>query len=108
MSKSDESGTHVYTINLSKAWLTPRYRRTDRVINMIKEFTKRHMKNENVKIDQELNEELWRRGKTNPPRKIRVKMTTEDNSILVSSYQDILKDSKTEKKVSDEEITQEN
>jgi len=34
--------------------------------------------------------------------------STEDNSILVSSYQDILKDSKTEKKVSDEEITQEN
>ena len=54
MSKSDENTTHVYTINLGKAWLTPQYRRTDRVINMIKEFAKRHMKNENIKIDQEL------------------------------------------------------
>ncbi len=69
MSKSDENATHVFTINLSKAWLTPQYRRTDRVINMIKEFAKRHMKNENIKINQELNKEIWKQGKTHPPRK---------------------------------------
>ena len=62
MSKSDENATHVFTINLGKAWLTPQYRRTDRVINMIKEFAKRHMKNENIKIDQELNKEIWKQG----------------------------------------------
>ena len=88
MSKSDENTTHVYTINLGKAWLTPQYRRTDRVINMIKEFAKRHMKNENVKIDQELNKEICKQGKTNPPRKVRVRMSLDDNIVLVSSYQE--------------------
>jgi large subunit ribosomal protein L31e len=92
MSKSDENATHVYTINLSKAWLTPQYRRTDRVINMIKEFAKRHMKNENIKIDQELNREIWKKGKTNPPRKVRVRMSLDDNVVLVSSYQENLKE----------------
>ena len=92
MSKSDENATHVYTINLSKAWLTPQYRRTDRVINMIKEFAKRHMKNENIKIDQELNREIWKKGKTNPPRKVRVRMSLDDNVVLVSSYQENIKE----------------
>ncbi|HET7642998.1 MAG TPA: 50S ribosomal protein L31e [Nitrososphaeraceae archaeon] len=89
---SEENATHVYTINLGKAWLTPQYRRTDRVINMIKEFAKRHMKNENIKIDQELNREIWKKGKTNPPRKVRVRMSLDDNVVLVSSYQEISKE----------------
>jgi len=89
---SEENATHVYTINLGKAWLTPQYRRTDRVINMIKEFAKRHMKNENIKIDQELNREIWKKGKTNPPRKVRVRMSLDENVVLVSSYQETSKD----------------
>lgn len=97
MSKSDENTTHVFTINLGKAWLTPQYRRTDRVINMIKEFAKRHMKNENIKIDQELNKEIWKQGKTHPPRKVRVRMSLDDNVVLVSSYQDNLKENEGKK-----------
>ncbi|MDR4511866.1 MAG: 60S ribosomal protein L31 [Nitrososphaeraceae archaeon] len=95
---NQDSADHVYTVNLSKAWLTPKYRRTDRVINMIKEFAIRHMKNENVKIDQELNQQIWKRGKTNPPRKIRIKMSVDDNMVLVSSYQDFVVENNTEKK----------
>lgn len=97
MSKSDENATHVFTINLGKAWLTPQYRRTDRVINMIKEFAKRHMKNENIKIDQELNKEIWKQGKTHPPRKVRVRMSLDDTVVLVSSYQDNLKENEGKK-----------
>ena len=100
MSKSDGNATHVYTINLGKAWLTPQYRRTDRVINMIKEFAKRHMKNENIKIDQELNREIWKKGKTNPPRKVRVRMSLDDNVVLVSSYQENLKENEIKKEES--------
>ena len=100
MSKSNEDRTHVYTINLGKAWLTPQYRRTDRVINMIKEFAKRHMKNENIKIDQELNREIWKKGKTNPPRKVRVRMSLDDNVVLVSSYQENLSENEIKKEES--------
>jgi large subunit ribosomal protein L31e len=92
MSEIDENLTRVYTINLGRAWITPQHKRTDRVINMIKEFAKKHMKSEEIKIDQDLNRQIWKRGKTNPPRKVRVKMVKDDNGIvIVSSYEEEIK-----------------
>jgi large subunit ribosomal protein L31e len=67
---------------------------------MIKEFAKRHMKNENIKIDQELNREIWKKGKTNPPRKVRVRMSLDDNVVLVSSYQENLSENEIKKEES--------
>jgi large subunit ribosomal protein L31e len=84
---SEDNSTRIYTVNLAKAWETPKYRRTDRVINIIKEFTERHMQTNKVKIDQDLNRHIWSRGKTNPPRKIRLRMIKEDDdTVVVSSY----------------------
>jgi len=84
---SEENTARIYTVNLSKAWDTPKYRRTDRVINIIKEFTERHMQTDKVKIDQDLNRHIWSRGKKNPPRKIRLRMVKEDDdTVVVSSY----------------------
>lgn len=84
---SEENTTRIYTVNLAKAWDTPKYRRTDRVINIIKEFTRRHMQTNKVKIDQDLNRHIWSRGKKNPPRKIRLRMIKEDDdTVVVSSY----------------------
>jgi large subunit ribosomal protein L31e len=82
-----EENTRIYTVNLAKAWDTPKYRRTDRVINIIKEFTQHHMQTNKVKIDQDLNRHIWSRGKRNPPRKIRLRMIKEDNdTVVVSSF----------------------
>ena len=84
---SEDNTTRIYTVNLAKAWDTPKYRRTDRVINIIKEFTQRHMQTNKVKIDQDLNRDIWSRGKRNPPRKIRLRMIKEDDdTVVVSSY----------------------
>jgi large subunit ribosomal protein L31e len=92
MSEIDENLTRVYTINLGRAWITPQHKRTDRVINIIKEFAKKHMKSEEIKMDQDLNRQIWKRGKTNPPRKVRVKMVKDDNGIvIVSSYEEAIK-----------------
>jgi large subunit ribosomal protein L31e len=89
MSKTEESLSRVYTINLGKAWLTPRYRRTDRVVNMVREFAIKNMKSDEVKIDQDLGRHIWARGKTNPPRKVRVKMVKdEDDIVTVSLYEE--------------------
>jgi large subunit ribosomal protein L31e len=88
MSNEDNNSYSIHTINLSKAWLTPRHRRTDRVVNMIKEFAIRHMKSESIKIDQDLNRHLWEKGKRNPPRKIRVKLIKDDDEVVVSYYED--------------------
>src|SRR5919202_4677915 len=90
MAAAEESLTRVYTINLGKAWITPQYRRTDRVVNMIREFATRHMKANDIKLDQDLNRQVWSRGKTNPPRKLRVKMVKdEDGVVTVSLYEDL-------------------
>jgi large subunit ribosomal protein L31e len=95
MSGSEESESRVYTINLSKAWITPSYKRTDRVINMIREFAIKHMKTEDVKLDQDLNRHVWNNGKTNPPRKVRVKMVKDENdTLVVSLFEDTKLDSK--------------
>jgi large subunit ribosomal protein L31e len=90
MATVEENLTRVYTINLGKAWLTPEHRRTDRVVNMIREFAQKHMKSEEIKLDQDLNRQIWSRGKTNPPRKVRVKMAKdEDGVVTVSLYEDL-------------------
>jgi large subunit ribosomal protein L31e len=89
MSNVEETIARIYTINLSKAWLTPKHKRTDRVVNMIKEFAIKHMKSSQIKIDQELNRYLWKKGKTNPPRKVRVRIVKdEDDYVIVSLYED--------------------
>jgi large subunit ribosomal protein L31e len=75
-------------MNLGRAWITPRYRRTDRVINMIREFAKKSMKSEEVKLDQDLNRLIWRRGKANPPRRVRLKLVKdEDGTVVVSMFE---------------------
>src|ERR687890_2922861 len=90
MATTEENVTRVYTINLGKAWITPQHKRTDRVINMIREFAEKHMKSSEIKLDQDLNRQIWSRGKTNPPRKVRVKMVKEeDETVTVSLYEDL-------------------
>jgi large subunit ribosomal protein L31e len=90
MATIEETTTRVYTINLGKAWISPEHKRTDRVVNMIREFAEKHMKSKEIKLDQDLNRQLWSRGKTNPPRKVRVKMVKEEDGIVtVSLYEDL-------------------
>jgi large subunit ribosomal protein L31e len=88
MSADEENLIRIYTINLGKAWDTPQYRRSDRVINIIKEFAEKHMKSEEIKVDQDLNRQIWKRGKTNPPRKVRVKIKDDDGAVTVSLYEE--------------------
>jgi len=99
MSTVEDTLARIYTINFSKAWLTPKHKRTDRVVNMIKEFAIKHMNSSQIKIDQELNRYIWERGKTNPPRKVRVRIVKdEDDQVIVSLYQDIVIESDSQPK----------
>ena len=100
MSTVEDTLARIYTINFSKAWLTPKHKRTDRVVNMIKEFAIKHMKSSQIKIDQELNRYIWERGKTNPPRKVRVRIVKdEDDQVIVSLYEDIVIESDSQPKI---------
>jgi len=86
----------VYTIPLGKVLLSQSQHRAVRAINMIREFARKHMKTQEIKIDEEVAHLIWSKGVRSPPRKIRVRMTkTDDGFILVSNYED---DSESEEK----------
>ena len=79
----------VYTIPLGKVLLSPDNQRAKRAINMIKEFARKHMKTQEIKIDEDVNQLVWSRGICRPPRKIRVLLTkTDQGHILVSTYEE--------------------
>lgn len=89
MSLNETPEESIYTVNFRKAWITPEYKRTNRVVGILREFAKRHMKTDDIKIDQYLNRYLWQRGKRNPPRKIRVRMTKDEtDTVVVSLYEE--------------------
>jgi len=63
----------IYTIPLSRAWISPRKKRAPRAVNLVKSFIQRHMKPEALVVSNEVNEKIWGRGIEKPPRKIRVR-----------------------------------
>ena len=86
---SQETVERVYTINLGKVLLSPNNQRAKRAINMIREFAIHHMKSEDVKIEEDVSHLVWARGIKHPPRKIRVKLTKDDDgTVLISKYQE--------------------
>ncbi len=91
----------VYTINLGKVLLSQSQHRAVRGIKMMREFARHHMKEEEIKIEEELAHQIWARGVRSPPRKIRVRMSkTDEGYILVSQY-----DEEVESKVTPEKET---
>ena len=78
-----------YIVPLRREFLkVPQYRRAGRAAKALKQFIAKHMKVEdrnvdNVRLDKYLNNELWFRGKTNPPAKIKVKAIKEGDIVRV-------------------------
>ena len=75
----------IYTVPLGRAWVVPRYRRAEKAVTVLRKFVQRHMKPEEVIIDTTVNEAIWARGITNPPRKIRVRLSKDDEGIVTVS-----------------------
>jgi len=73
---------------LGKVLLSPNNQRAKRAVNMVKEYARHHMKTEEIKIEESVNHQIWKRGIKHPPRKIRVRMTkTDEGFVLVSPYE---------------------
>ena len=76
-----------YIIPLRKAWLkVPPYERTGKAIKTIKKFIAKHMKIpdreiKKVKLDMHFNNEIWFRGRKNPPSKIKVRARKENDIV---------------------------
>jgi large subunit ribosomal protein L31e len=82
LSTNIEPITRVYMVPLRRAFEAPKYRRTKVAIRVIREFTSRHMKATEVKIEEAVNEKLWSRGIGNPPRRIKLEMERDDEGVV--------------------------
>ena len=85
MSESEPVEERIYTVPLGRAWVVPRYRRAEKAITLLRKFVQRHMKTAFVVIDPSVNEAIWRKGITNPPRKIRVRLSKDEEDIVTVS-----------------------
>ncbi len=62
-----------YIIPLRREFLkVPRYQRSKKAIKAVRKFIMKHMKVNDVRILKELNEEILRNGRKNPPSKVSV------------------------------------
>ncbi len=71
----------IFTIPLRKAYRASRDKRAKKAMSIIREFLKRHMKNEEVVIGESINKAVWRRGAQKPPRRIRVHATVHEGKV---------------------------
>ncbi len=79
-----------YVIPLRRHWLNvQQYNRTSRAIKTIKQFIAKHMKVadreiDKVKLNVYFNNELWFRGRANPPAKVKVRARKDGNVVHVT------------------------
>ena len=69
-----------YVIPLGRAVLAAKYRRTEKAVQMVRYFVARHMrtKPESVKLDPSLNELIWSKGIQAKWRRVKVKVSKEE------------------------------
>ena len=60
----------IYTIPLRDVKRVPRTKRSPKAMRYIREFIQKHMKTEDVIIDQAVNEKIWERGIEKIPSKM--------------------------------------
>ena len=78
-----------YVIPLRRRWLNvPEYERSRKAVKTIKAFIAKHMKvperdTDYVKLDVYFNNEIWFRGRSKPPAKVKVKATKTGDFVKV-------------------------
>lgn len=86
MSESETGAVH--TIPLRKAWLAPPHRRAVRAMHMIRDYAKKHMKSEDVKIDAKVSELVWSKGIEHIPRRITVRLSKDEEERVTVALPD--------------------
>jgi len=98
----------VFTINLRKDGLkAPRWKKSNKASSTVREYLRRHMKVDNIKIGDSINREIWSRGDQKPPTKIKIKAIKtkdgEDNDLVKAEiwghvFEEEIKEEKPKKK----------
>lgn len=80
--KTTKELERIYTIPLRDVMHSPRNHRTDRAVRAVKTYLSKHMKSEEIWIDNAVNEKLWERGMYRIPSKIRVRALKFDDGVV--------------------------
>lgn len=73
----------TYVVPLRRGYFnTPRYKRTNKAVTVLKNFLVKHMKSENIKLGPHLNEFIWKDGIKNPPAKVKIDVTKDKEGMV--------------------------
>jgi large subunit ribosomal protein L31e len=72
-----------YTVNLRDLWTAPKDKRAPKAVRTLREFVKRHMKVDNVKVSNEINQEIWARSIQKPPRKLKIRVVKDKEGQVI-------------------------
>lgn len=86
MAKKEETKIileRTYNVPLRKrVQFSPRYKRAKKAVNVLRDFLKKHMKSDEVKIGKYANLELWKHGIKNVPHHIKVDVKKDDKGVV--------------------------
>lgn len=75
----------TYNIPIRKEFRNaPLHKRADRAVTAVQDFLKRHMKSDEVKLGQGLNQKIWERGMRNPPHHVKVTAIKDENGLVTA------------------------
>jgi large subunit ribosomal protein L31e len=73
----------TYTIPLRKAFINaPPYKKANRAVKAVQEFLMKHMKAEEVRLGQHVNEHIWKDGIKSPPPRVSVHAMKDQEGIV--------------------------
>ncbi len=79
----DKLITRTYTVPLRRGFTeTPRYKRTNKAVRVLKKFLMQHMKSNTIKLGSQLNELLWAKGIKNPPPRVKITASKDTEGIV--------------------------
>ncbi len=93
--------SRVYNVPLRKEFLkVPLYKRTPKAMKALKQFLRKHMKSEDIRLSKDINDKMWEKGIRSPPHHIKVEVTKDDKGIVKAELFGVKKksDKKTKKK----------
>ena len=73
----------IYIVPLYKARHGPRTKWAKKAVKYLRKFMTRHFKPEALIISQDVNEKIWSRGISKPPRKIKIRATKNLDGLVV-------------------------
>ncbi|MFP4424281.1 MAG: 50S ribosomal protein L31e [Candidatus Woesearchaeota archaeon] len=102
MAKKEETKVTLernYNIPLRQKFMqAPHNKRAKKATAAVKEFLKKHMKSDDVRIGEELNNKIWERGIRKPPHHIKVKAQKYNTGVVLAELEGVEEKKKPAKK----------